>query len=98
MRSTPTVAYSDGLTIGQVADMWNRDPTFVPLMIGQRKVAQDERKWISNSAASPKKSSLTRPDWRGPYAGTVERGERNLGVDDSNRLANTLGCTLRDFF
>lgn len=50
MRSTPTVTYSDGYTIGQVAEMWNRTPDFVRAMISQGKLEQDARKLVSNSS------------------------------------------------
>ncbi len=50
MRKAPSVTYSDGYTIGQVAELWNRTPDFVRLMITQGKLEQDDRKLVSNSS------------------------------------------------
>ncbi len=30
------------------------------------------------------------------YVGAVERGDRNVSIDNMERLANALGCTLAD--
>jgi transcriptional regulator with XRE-family HTH domain len=32
------------------------------------------------------------------YVGAVERGERNLGLDNLHRLADALGCPVRELF
>lgn len=32
------------------------------------------------------------------YVGSVERGERNIGLDNIHALANALGVTARDLF
>ena len=50
MRKSPTVTYSDGYTIGQVADLWSATPDFVRSMISQGKLTQDDRNLIPNSS------------------------------------------------
>lgn len=39
-----------------------------------------------------------RSDLHRTYVGSVERGERNVSIDNMERLANALGIALKDLF
>jgi hypothetical protein len=50
MRSQPpTVSYGDSLSIGQIAQMWERDAFFVRRLIEQEMLAVDERGLVTNA-------------------------------------------------
>jgi len=44
------VTYGDSFSIGQLAQMWERDPFFVRQMISEGKLIQDEGGLVTNTA------------------------------------------------
>jgi hypothetical protein len=50
MPKTPTVTYGDSYSIGQLAQMWERPPSFVRLKIGEGKLQVNERGLVPNDA------------------------------------------------
>lgn len=48
--TVPALRYSDALTVGQLANEWDRDTFFVRRLILEGKLVQDERGLITNAA------------------------------------------------
>lgn len=67
-------------------------PDELPRLIGRRVRALREERGISQEELA------ARADLHRNYVGSVERGERDVGIGALTRLANAVGVSLAEFF
>lgn len=67
-------------------------PETLPALIGKRV------REFRQAAELPQEELAARAGLHRNYVGSVERGERDIGVDALQRLAGALGVSLAEFF
>lgn len=73
-----------------------KEPT--PELVRRRRVLGERIRALRKQQGVSQEELANKAGLDRSYAGAVERGERNLGVDNLQRLADALGCSVRDFF
>jgi transcriptional regulator with XRE-family HTH domain len=67
-------------------------PGQLPQRIGERVLELRQKAGISQEELA------ARADLHRNYVGSIERGERDIGLNALDRLASALGVSLADFF